>query len=57
MRATLIVFALLAPGLASTYPEPNVTMQQSTGQLVGTIWIQPLGTTVVVADVSVAAEK
>jgi hypothetical protein len=56
MKTLLFALALLVPGLASAYPQPNVTLKQSTGQMVDMIWIQPIGTPVVVADAS-AAEK
>lgn len=54
MKTALIFLALLAPGAALAYPNPNVTPLQTAADMVETLWPQPYGPTIVLADATQA---
>ena len=50
MKYTLLAFALLVPGIATAYPNPNVSATLSAGEIVESVWTQPKPTPLVLAE-------
>lgn len=50
MKHVLLAIALLAPTLATAYPNPNINAALSAGDLVNSVLTQPLPAPMIVAD-------
>lgn len=50
MKTLLIAAALLVPNLALAYPNPNIALSLSSGEMVNSIWTQPYVAPTVLAD-------
>ncbi|SHG80121.1 hypothetical protein [Marivita hallyeonensis] len=50
MKHILFAVALLTPGLAAAYPNPNVTISIAAGDLVDSIWTQPKPAPLILAE-------
>lgn len=57
MKQALLALALLAPTLVAAYPNPDVTASISAGDLVDTIWTQPIPAPLILADSSLLPPK
>jgi len=52
MKYAILFFALVAPSLAAAYPDPNIALQISAGDLVDTMISQPMPTQIILSDVT-----
>ena len=50
MKYALLALALITPSIGAAYPNPNVTMSISAGDLVGSIWTQPKPQPLILAE-------
>ena len=47
MKYAILFFALVAPSFAAAYPDPNIALQISAGDLVDTMISQPMPTQII----------